>query len=151
MSSMLSAQEVATALPRALSSYPEQTGASLFEVLIERVRLEPFNAIATAIFALAILHTFAAIQFARRAHRVQHAHDERARLAGKPATPSVAAEVLHFIRTSPEYSPSEVALRTWLGPAGDVARRVENSLISIGRLIAQFVPAVADEVAGDVE
>ena len=94
---MLSAQEVATALPRALSSYPDQSGASLYEVLIERVRLEPFNAIATAIFALAILHTFLAIQFARRAHRVQHAHDERARLAGKTPTPSVAAEVLHFM------------------------------------------------------
>jgi hypothetical protein len=46
---------------------------------------------------LAILHTFAAIQFARRAHRIQHAHDERARLAGKAATPSVTAEVLHFM------------------------------------------------------
>jgi hypothetical protein len=94
---VLSAQEVAGTLPRALSSYPDQTGASLYEVLIERVRLEPFNAIATAIFALAILHTFAAIRIARHAHHVQHAHDERARLAGKPVTPSVAAEVLHFM------------------------------------------------------
>jgi hypothetical protein len=97
MSTALSAQEVATALPRALSSYPDQTGASLYEVLIERVRLEPFNAIATAIFGLAILHTFAAIRFARRARRVQRAHDERARRAGEPATPSVAAEMLHFM------------------------------------------------------
>jgi hypothetical protein len=97
MNTMSSAQELATALPRALSSYPDQSGASLYELLIERVRLEPFNAIASAIFALAILHTFAAIQFARRAHRVQHAHDERARLAGKSPTPSVAAEGLHFM------------------------------------------------------
>ena len=39
----------------------------------ERIRIEPFNAIATAIFLLAIVHTFSAARFARRAHAVQHA------------------------------------------------------------------------------
>ena len=44
-----------------------------------RVQIEPFNAIATGLFLLAILHTFAAARFARLAHRVQHRHDEEAR------------------------------------------------------------------------
>jgi hypothetical protein len=93
----MSAPEVAASLPRALSSYPDQSGLSLYQLLVDRIAIEPFNAIATAIFALAILHTFGANQFTRRAHHVQQAHDTRARLAGKPPTPSVRAEALHFM------------------------------------------------------
>jgi hypothetical protein len=55
------------------------------------------NGVATAIFALAIVHTFSVARFASLAHRVQHRHDERARAAGRPATPSVLAELLHFL------------------------------------------------------
>jgi hypothetical protein len=93
---MLSSPQVAS-LPRALSSYPDHGGLSLYQLLLDRIHLEPFNAVATLIFALAILHTFGAIQFTRRAHRVQKAHDMRSRLAGKSLTPSVRAEVLHFM------------------------------------------------------
>jgi hypothetical protein len=93
---MISAPEVVS-LPRALSSYPDQSGLSLYQVLLDRIHIEPFNAVATAIFALAILHTFSANQFSKRAHQVQHLHDERTRLAVKPSTPSVWAEVLHFM------------------------------------------------------
>lgn len=95
--SMISAPEVATVLPRALSSYPDPSGVPLLQVIVERIRLEPFNAIATVIFLLAILHTFGAIRFARRARDVQQAHDDRARAAGRPLTPSVWAEALHFL------------------------------------------------------
>ena len=94
---MILALEVAASLPRALSSYPDQRGSSIIQLLIERVRIEPFNAIATVIFVLAIVHTFAAARFAKRAHDVQHAHNERARAAGKPVTPNVWAEALHFL------------------------------------------------------
>ena len=93
---MISAPEVA-ALPRALSSYPDQSGLSLFQLLLDRINIEPFNAVATVIFALAILHTFGANQFLKRAHHVQHEHDTRARLAGRAHTPSIRAEVLHFM------------------------------------------------------
>ena len=93
---MISAPEVAS-LPRALSSYPDQSGLSLYQLLLDRIQIEPFNAIATAIFALAIIHTFGANQFMKRAHHMQHRHDKRARLAGLPQTPSVWAEVLHFM------------------------------------------------------
>ena len=83
--------------PRALSDYPELPGASLADVLTSRVAIEPFNAIATAIFAVAILHTFAAPRVAAFAHRVQERHDERSRAEGRAPGPSVLAEALHFL------------------------------------------------------
>jgi hypothetical protein len=94
---MTLAPEVTASLPRALESYPDQSGLPLYQLLLDRIHIEPFNAVATAIFALAILHTFGANQFSKRAHQVQRLHDEQARLAGKPSTPSVWAEVLHFM------------------------------------------------------
>ena len=60
---MLQAQEALTHFPRALSDYPDPAGASILQILQSRVEIEPFNAIATAIFLLAILHTFAAARF----------------------------------------------------------------------------------------
>ena len=94
---MISVSELSVAVPRALSTYPDRTGEPLIRVLIDRIQIEPFNAVASTIFLLAILHTFAAARFARRAHAVQLAHDDRARAAGRPATPSVPAEALHFL------------------------------------------------------
>ena len=82
--------------PRALSSYPDRSAETLVRVLAERVRIEPFNAVASAIFFLAILHTFAAPRLATQANRIQERHDARARAAGRPAVPSVAAEIMHF-------------------------------------------------------
>ncbi|MDQ3213441.1 MAG: putative Na+/H+ antiporter [Acidobacteriota bacterium] len=88
---------VAYAIPRALTSYPDVPGQSVGATLAMRVHAEPFNAIATGIFLLAILHTFAAARFAALAHTVQHRHDRDARASGRPATPSVAAGLLHFL------------------------------------------------------
>jgi uncharacterized membrane protein len=68
----------------------------MLDVLVERVRIEPFNAVATAIFILAIVHTFLAARFTALSHKIQHRHDEQARAAGRTPLPSVAAEVLHF-------------------------------------------------------
>ncbi len=58
---------------------------------------EPFNAITIGIFVLAIMHTFTAARFSALAHYVQHRHDRRARGQGRAATPSVVAELLHFV------------------------------------------------------
>ena len=52
---------------------------------------------ASAIFGLAILHTFAAARFTALAHGVQHRHAERQRQLGRPEVPSVLAEALHFL------------------------------------------------------
>ena len=83
--------------PRALTDYPDAAGASLLETLRARIDAEPFNLVVTGIFLLAILHTFAASRFAALAHRMQHRHDEQMRAAGRRPTPSVLAEMLHFV------------------------------------------------------
>ncbi|HEX7085290.1 MAG TPA: hypothetical protein VF198_02925, partial [Vicinamibacterales bacterium] len=73
------------AFPPPLSSYPD--GGTLLQTLAARIEAEPFNAIATGIFLLAILHTFAAARFASYAHRLQHRHEERARARGEVPRP----------------------------------------------------------------
>jgi hypothetical protein len=84
-------------IPRALESYPAAADQSLAADLAMRVQIEPFNALATGVFLLAILHTFAAARFTALAHRVQHRHDEDAHAHGRPWSPSVWAELLHFL------------------------------------------------------
>jgi Na+/H+ antiporter NhaD/arsenite permease-like protein len=49
------------------------------------------------IFALAIVHTFLAKQFLVLAHHAQDKHDALEAAAGRPPSPSVRAEVLHFL------------------------------------------------------
>jgi hypothetical protein len=83
--------------PRPLSDYPAVSDQGLVAELVARVQLDPFNAVASAIFILAIVHTFAAARFAALAHEVQERHDRRARTDGRAPSPSVAAELLHFV------------------------------------------------------
>jgi hypothetical protein len=83
------------AFPPPLDSYPD--ASSLVERLSLRVDAEPFNAVAASIFALAVVHTFAAARFAAWSHRVAHRHAERLRAAGLPERPSLRAETLHFL------------------------------------------------------
>ena len=70
---------------------------SLLSELAQRVQAEPFNVIATGIFLLAILHTFAAARFAALAHHIQHDADIEARRDNRSPVPSLKAEVLHFL------------------------------------------------------
>ena len=86
----------AAVLPTPLSAYPPPSPDGLLATLMQRASQEPFDLIATAIFALAILHTFSVARFTALAHRVQHASDERASRLGLPAGPSPLAEFLHF-------------------------------------------------------
>ena len=94
---MIPADEAAAAFPTALSAYPAAGGRSLLDILTERIDVEPFNAIATAIFFIAVIHTFAAARFTVLAHQVQHRRDEEVRRAGGVPRPSVLAEGLHFL------------------------------------------------------
>lgn len=87
--------DLASTFPPPLSAYPP-AAASLGETFLARLHQEPFNGVATAIFALAILHTFSAARIATWSHRVQHRHDQRLRARGEPPRPSVFAELLHF-------------------------------------------------------
>ena len=61
-----------TEIPRPLETYPSAADQSLAAELAARVHVEPFNALATGVFLMAILHTFVAARFAALAHRVQH-------------------------------------------------------------------------------
>ena len=87
-----------TTLPTPLSAYPPASPDGLLATLRQRASQDPFNLVATAIFVLAIIHTFAVARFTALAHRLQHDHDER----GAPAragrlSPSTLAEFLHFL------------------------------------------------------
>jgi len=95
--------------PLRLAAYPPRQD-SLLATLADRIAIDPFNAVATGIFALAILHTFSASRFAGRARQVQLRHDARLRAANQPVTPSIAAEVLHF------FGEVEVVFGLWCIP-----------------------------------
>jgi len=102
----------ASAFPRELASYavPEVAAGSeragIWEVLASRVAEEPFNAVATAIFACAVLHTFFVARFRRWAHAVEARHaarlQERPRVTdnnedGRPDEVSFGGQVLHYL------------------------------------------------------
>jgi len=84
-------------LPRSLADYPDLVGAGLTQTWLARMALEPFNGIATAIFLLAIVHTFAASRVTAAAHRLQDGHDAANRRQGRSPSPSVMAELLHLL------------------------------------------------------
>jgi hypothetical protein len=94
---MIDATKAESHFPIPLDAYPPPSPEGLIETISTRVAADPFNVIATSIFLLAIVHTFMAPRFAALAHRVQHDANERARAAGQPTRPSVAAELLHFM------------------------------------------------------
>jgi hypothetical protein len=90
--------------PKPLDSYGDGSGAGLLETLIGRVQAEPFNAVATVIFLLAIIHTFLASKFRHMAHEAEEAH--AAKVAdrkrgddnddGHPDEVSFKGQILHF-------------------------------------------------------
>ncbi|ATC65853.1 hypothetical protein CMV30_18925 [Nibricoccus aquaticus] len=91
--------------PKALASYGDGPEKGLLETLIGRVQAEPFNAVATAIFVLAIIHTFLASKFRHMAHEIEEAH--AAKIAnrkraednnddGRPDEVSFKGQILHF-------------------------------------------------------
>jgi hypothetical protein len=94
---MIDENAAVRAIPRPLESYPSAADQSLAAELASRAQLEPFNALATGVFLLAILHTFATARVAALAHRAQRRHDDRARASGRPLTPCLRAELLHFL------------------------------------------------------
>jgi hypothetical protein len=93
---LAAAKAAGTAFPPPLDSYHDPVGAGLFRVLSLRATHVPFNLAATAIFVLAITHSFLASRFRHLAHLVQAEHDAATRAAGGPPRPSVYAEFLEF-------------------------------------------------------
>jgi hypothetical protein len=90
-------QQALSEFPRNVSSYPAIPGQPLIDVLQSRIDIDPFNAIATAIFLVAVIHTFFAGWFRAAAYRVQQTRDRQMAAAGEAPRPSVKAEALHFL------------------------------------------------------
>ncbi len=97
----------ASVLPTPLDHYHDAAGASLREVLAHRIAVDPFNAVALAIFVCAILHTFLTAKIRHWAHVVEARHAARlgAQKAGAPTDTdddglpdevSFIGQVLHF-------------------------------------------------------
>lgn len=90
--------------PPPIASYGEAPGTSLHATLRHRVQAEPLNLAATAIFLLAIVHTFVAPMFLRLAHRLEARHraqlppDAAASAGGRVrGGTSFRAELCHFL------------------------------------------------------
>ncbi len=91
-------------LPVPIAEY-EVVEGGLLETLRSRAAAEPFNVVASIIFLLAILHTFAAGPLNKIAHRLEVEHMERLRIRGPKddAHPdgvdevSFGATVFHFL------------------------------------------------------
>ena len=85
------AEDSLTLLPRPLDHYHDPVGAGLWEVLSHRAAVDPFNLVALAIFACAILHTFLTAKIRHWAHVVEARH--AAGLSNRePAAPTDANE-----------------------------------------------------------
>lgn len=103
--------------PTALAEYPQMEGASLWSVLKERVRYDPFNLYATVIFILAIIHTFAASYFNKIGHYFQKKHliklrylETQGKLKGKMVPVCFRATLFHF------FGEVEAIFGLWLVP-----------------------------------
>jgi hypothetical protein len=79
--------------PLPLDAYGGEEGLGLFAVLAARAAADPLNLVATAIFALAILHTFAAPSLMAASHRLKHRLDAARGGEGH----SIRVELLHFL------------------------------------------------------
>lgn len=78
--------------PLPLSAYTGEGGMSLVQILVHRVTVDPMNLVATAIFFVAILHTFFAARLMSASHRLK----EKIELEQGPGAHSFRVEVLHF-------------------------------------------------------
>ncbi|MBA4138502.1 MAG: hypothetical protein C0518_14445 [Opitutus sp.] len=91
--------------PRALDSYPAVDSNSAWEVMKARAAAEPFNIVATVIFAFAVSHTFASARIRHWAHVIEerHAAAMKKKYArqdrdgdGHPEEVSFWGQILHF-------------------------------------------------------
>lgn len=99
--------------PPPLESYHDADLTGVWEVLVNRVHLEPFNLWASLIFLAAVLHTFLTHKFIRWSNALEARHERRwqadATHAG-PCPASMLARVLHF------FGEVEVVFGIWVVP-----------------------------------
>jgi len=124
--------------PPPLQSYLGEEGLGLWDTLVHRVAVEPLNLVATALFALAILHTFLAPALLRASHRLAHRLNRRAGVE----VHSVRVELLHFL------GEVEAVFGIWVVPfllvlvAARGARAPEQFLSHVNFTEALFVVVV---------
>ena len=101
-----SAEPPAEPFPRAVTDYVDPVDGSLLDVLKSRVAADPFNLVATVIFLLAVLHTFASGRIRGWAHAIEERHLERLKARpqstdtdfdGRPDEVSFWGQMLHFL------------------------------------------------------
>ncbi len=94
-----------TPFPRPLTDYATAEGPSLWATLVGRATAEPFNVVASAVFLLAVVHTFLSAQIRHWAHVVEERHRARLKLSaptedlnsdGTPDEVSFGGQILHF-------------------------------------------------------
>ena len=84
--------------PRSLESYDDADAGSIWSILVDRVRKEPFNLVATLIFFLAIVHTFMTARFMAISHKWEHEHEDKiARGEATRDSVHVGAKFFHFL------------------------------------------------------
>jgi len=91
--------------PRPLDSYATAAGATAWEIVKMRAAAEPFNVVASVIFLLAVMHTFASARIRHWAHIVEERHAEQLKQRrvrsdrnddGTPDEVSFWGQILHF-------------------------------------------------------
>ncbi len=84
--------------PKNLESYGDNQADGLWVILKNRIRQEPFNLVATAVFFAAILHTFLTSRFMAIAHRWEHHHQEHIKNGNADRNSvHIGAELFHFL------------------------------------------------------
>src|SRR6188768_1650743 len=136
----------ATPFPKGLADYADPVGGGVIEVLRSRMVEEPFNVVATAIFLLAVLHTFATARIRHWAHVVEERHCERLKLRvhakdsdddGRPDEVSFWGQVLHF------FGEVEAVFGIWalaLGAALVWAKGLDTAAQYIGKTVNYTEP-----------
>ena len=71
-------------MPPDLNSYGD-AGLGVLEIIGHRASVEPFNVVATALFFLAIVHTFLSGRFKAWSHRLQEEHSRKVELGRAPS------------------------------------------------------------------
>ncbi|RFC46000.1 MAG: putative Na+/H+ antiporter [Verrucomicrobia bacterium] len=132
--------------PHPLESYADAPGAGLVQLLTARIQAEPFNLVATLIFALAIGHTFMAGKIRHWSHRVEERHQARLARAGRaggsgeggrPGEVSFLAQMLHF------FGEIEAIFGIWavaLGVAMVAFKGVDTAVHYLGSTVSYTEP-----------
>ena len=88
----------ANAFPRSLDGYNDSEIKSIAAILLNRIRQEPFNLVATLIFLCAIIHTFLTSKFTALSHKWEHEHEEKKKQGLEERhTVHHGAELFHFL------------------------------------------------------